>query len=100
MKTSFFILFLLASLATAQSRPVIPARPVTRTTSGETIITSRYGNGTRTTDSQGRTWTTSRYGKGTITRGPAGSTYQTRRYGHGTITQGRGTPPPVITGKR
>ncbi len=89
---------LAATAAPASKAPAKPASkaPVTRTASGQTIITSAYGNGTRTTDSSGKSWTTTRYGNGTITKGPDGSSYTTSRYGNGTITKGTGTPPPVI----
>ena len=44
-------------------------RYITRTSSGQTYTTSKFGDGTITRDGKGNTWTTSKFGDGSITRG-------------------------------
>ena len=88
-------IFILATFASANT-PGKTAPIITRTPSGQTIVTSRFGNGTRTTDTSGKSWTSTRFGNGTITKGSNGSNYTTSRYGNSQITKGTGTPPPVI----
>ena len=97
-------LFLTATLATAAP----PAKPASSSSNQKSKIpnpqssissytTTRYGLGTRTTDTRtGQSWTTTPYGNGARTTGPVGSSYTTTRYGHGTRTTGTGTPPPVV----